>query len=290
MIDDPKCSPLQTRTVTHSGFTFTVDVAGPRDGPPVLMLHGFPQSRHAWWRQLHALGNAGFHCFAPDQRGYSSGARPAESEAYALDKLVGDALGIMDEIGIERFHLVGHDWGGHLAWTLAIRAPKRVTSLAVLSRPHPAAFAESLKRDPEQAGRSSHHSALLAPGTAEALRASGMAPFRSMFKQLRVPDEDAESYIATLSETGAIEAAINWYRAAAATLRDGAAPKVSTPTLFIWGDADSTVGRIAAELTADYVEGPYRFVAIPGAGHFLTDEAPEVVNAILLEHLDGVIE
>ena len=285
MVDDLECSRRQTRTVTCGGFSFTVDEAGPRDGSPVLMLHGFPQSRHAWWRQLDALGNAGFHCFAPDQRGYSAGARPIESEAYALDKLVGDALGIMDAVGIERFHLVGHDWGGHLAWTLAIRAPERVMSLVVLSRPHPAAFAESLKRDPEQAGRSGHHAALLAPGTADALRLSHMAPLRSMFKQQGVPDQDAESYIATLSEAGALEAAINWYRAAAGTLRDGSAPKVGLPTLYIWGDADSTVGRIAAELTAHQVEGPYRFAAVPGAGHFLTDQVPEAVNALLLEHL-----
>jgi pimeloyl-ACP methyl ester carboxylesterase len=208
-----------------------------------------------------------------------------ESEAYALDKLIGDALGIMDEVGVERFHLVGHDWGGHLAWNVAIRAPRRAMSLAILSRPHPAAFAESLERDPEQATRSRHHSALLAPGTADALRASGMAPLRSMLKRQGVPDEDAESYIATLSEEGAMEAAINWYRAAAGSFRDRSAPKVSAPTLYIWGDADATVGRIAAELTADHVEGPYRFSAIPGAGHFLTDQVPNVVNALLLEHL-----
>jgi pimeloyl-ACP methyl ester carboxylesterase len=287
MVDQLKCSPLQTFNIARGDLTFTVDVAGPRDGLPVLMLHGFPQSRHAWWRQLDILGNAGFRCFAPDQRGYSSGARPLESEAYALDKLVGDAFGIMDEVGVERFHLVGHDWGGHLAWTMAIRAPERVMNLAILSRPHPAAFAESFKRDPEQAGRSGHHAALLAPGTADALRACGMAPIRSAFKQQGVPDEDAESYVATLSEAGAMEAAINWYRAAASTLRDESAPNVSMPTLYMWGDADSTVGRIAAELTAHHVAGPYHFAAIPGAGHFLTDQVPEIVNARLLEHLSG---
>ena len=140
MVDDLERSRLTTRAVACDGLLFTVDVAGPPDGLPVLLLHGFPQSRRAWWRQLDALGNAGFRCFAPDQRGFSSGARPMESEAYALDKLIGDALGIMDEVGVERFHLVGHDWGGHLAWNVAIRAPRRVMSLAILSRPHPAAF------------------------------------------------------------------------------------------------------------------------------------------------------
>ncbi len=275
----------QTILIGHDGLTFSVDTAGPDSGPPVLMLHGFPQSRYAWRHQVTALADAGYRVFAPDQRGYSAGARPGDAQAYALDKLVGDALGMMDATGVQRFHLVGHDWGGHLAWTLALHVPQRIASLCVLSRPHPAAFAESLKQDAEQAARSGHHSSMLKEGFGQSLRSNGFESFRKMFKHQQVPDEVAERYLATLAEPGAIEAAINWYRAGAGTLRNATAGRIKMPTLYLWGSADATVGRYAAEATAKFIDAPFRFVEIPGAGHFLTDEVPERVCALLLEHL-----
>ena len=180
---------------------------------------------------------------------------------------------------------MGHDWGGHIAWTLAGRAPERIISLTVLSRPHPAAFAAAIKRDPDQPARSGHHGRLLQPGTADALRANDFSSFRAMFKQQGVPDEAADRYVEVLSDPGAVEAAIDWFRAGAGALRNAAAPTIAAPTLYIWGDADSTVGRMAAEGTAAHVSRPYRFEAIPSAGHFLTDEVPETVNRLLLRHL-----
>src|SRR5271155_4385293 len=109
----------ETREIGLGGLTFTVAVAGPADGPPVLMLHGFPETRHMWRHQLDALGREGFRAVAPDQRGYSAGARPKETEDYAVGHLVADALGLMDALGAPRFDLVGHDWGGQLAWLIA---------------------------------------------------------------------------------------------------------------------------------------------------------------------------
>lgn len=276
---------MTTHDLAAGGLVFRTDLTGPEDGDPVLMLHGFPQSRHTWRGQAKVLAERGFRCIAPDQRGYSPGARPAGTEAYALDNMVGDGLALMDALGADRFHLVGHDWGGHIAWTLAMRAPERIKSLTVLSRPHPAAFAHAMKNDPDQPARSGHHKWLLDPGTAAELRKGDMARFRAMFKDQGVPDEAADRYVEVLSDPGALEAAIDWYRAAATTFRNAEAPKIGAPTLYMWGDADSTVGRMAAEAVGQHVSGPYRFAAIPGAGHFLTDQVPEAVNPLLLDHL-----
>ena len=276
---------IQTNQIAAAGLNFTVDTAGPSDGAAVLLLHGFPQSRYAWRHQLPALAQAGFRAYAPDQRGYSAGARPGGSEAYTLDHLCGDALGLMDAMGANRFYLVGHDWGGHLAWTVALRAPQRVISLAVLSRPHPAAFAESFEKDAQQAARSGHHASLLLPGVAQHFRDSGFAAFRKMLAEQRVPEDAIVSYLATLAQPGAIEAAIDWYRAGASTFRNATAAKVIVPTLYLWGSADATVGRYAAQATTRFVGAPFRFVEIAGAGHFLTDERPDTVTSYLLEHL-----
>lgn len=277
-----------TQSVRVNGLDFTVDIVGPDSGPPVLMLHGFPQSRRAWRSQAAALAAAGFRAIAPDQRGYSAGARPGGLEAYAAENMVADALGLMDALGHERFDLAGHDWGGQIAWLTAVAAPQRIRRLAVLSRPHPAAFARAFSQDKAQAQRSGHHRTLLGEDAAAGIRADDFAGFRRMFAAQGVPGDTAQAYIDTLSPPGALEAAIAWYRAGgSAALRARDVPAVGLPTLYVWGDADATVGRMAAEGTAAFVTGPYRFEVIPGAGHFLTDEVPEAVNRLLLAHFAG---
>lgn len=279
---------IETRTVRVGGLDFTVDLDGLDGGTPVLMLHGFPQSRAAWRAQGAALGAAGYRTIAPDQRGYSPGARPDGIDPYAAANIVGDALSLMDAMGHDRFHLVGHDWGGQIAWLTAVRAPERILSLAILSRPHPAAFARAFAADPDQPKRSAHHKAFQDGSAAAGLRADDFAAMRAMFAAAKVPKTTADDYIATLSPPGALEAAIAWYRAGGSeSLRARDVPKIAARTLYVWGDADTTVGPMAAEGTAEFVTGPYRFERIAGAGHFLTDEAPEIVNRLLREHLDG---
>jgi pimeloyl-ACP methyl ester carboxylesterase len=276
----------ETHEIAANGLSFTVDLAGPPCGPAVLMLHGFPQSRVAWRSQAAALAAAGFRTVAPDQRGYSPGARPAGIEPYAAGNVVADALALMDALGHARFDLVGHDWGGQIAWLTSAAAPERIASLAVLSRPHPAAFARALERDPEQSKRSGHHRAFQDEAATEAIRADDFAGFRRMFAAQGVPAATAQAYIDTLSPPGALEAAIAWYRAGGAgSLRARDVPPGVMRTLYVWGDADATVGRAAAEATADFVTGPYRFEVIAGAGHFLTDQVPDTVTRLLLKHL-----
>ena len=275
---------LQTRTFTVGGLGFTVDTAGPDSGAPVLMLHGFPQTRHMWRHQVRALAAAGFHALAPDQRGYSRGARPAEVEAYATDRLTGDALDLIDACGARRFHLVGHDWGGQLAWLIAAAHPHRVATLTVLSRPHPAAFVRALAEDPEQAKRSQHHKGFREPDAIARLRQDDFKSLRKGLEREGIAAADAEVYLRTLAEDGALESAINWYRASVIA---AAIPPVSMPTLYIWGTADASVGRRAAELTAEFVRGPYKFVELDGGGHFIVDQFPDRIAELLIEHLRG---
>lgn len=277
-----------TTEISANGFRFTADSAGDASAPLVLLLHGFPQTRYTWRHQLPALAAAGFRAVAPDQRGYSPGARPSGALHYGVDALVGDALAIADALGAPRFHLVGHDWGAQLAWLLAARHPERVRSLTVLSRPHPAAFARALASDPKQSERSKHHRAFQDPNTAALLIEDGAKRLRRMLRDHGVPEVDAAAYVAPLATHDAIDSALNWYRAAfrgASTLAMSDLPAVRMPTLFLWGDADLTVGRPAAEATREFAKGSYRFVVIPGAGHFLTDQAPESVTRELLAHL-----
>ena len=272
---------IETRSIPLGDLTFTVDVAGPQTGAPALLLHGFPESRHMWRTQLEALAGAGFLAIAPDQRGYSRGARPKEEAAYRSDLLVADALQLMAVLGHERFHLVGHDWGGQIAWLIAASKPERIITLTALSRPHPAAFTKAMAEDPDQPKRSQHHRSFRDDGIFKQLREANLKPLRDALTRQGVMEADAERHIAILSEEGAIEAAINWYRASTIATP---VPAVTVPTLYIWGKNDATVGRLAAERTADYVSGPYRFIEID-AGHFLVEERPAEIAKALIAHL-----
>ncbi|MDB5479357.1 MAG: epoxide hydrolase [Caulobacteraceae bacterium] len=274
---------IETLEIRVGLHTFAVDMTGPADGASVLLLHGFPETRHMWRAQLEALAEQGFRAVAPDQRGYSAGARPSATDAYATEHLVADALGMMDALGAPRFHLVGHDWGGQLAWLIAAGHADRLLSLSVLSRPHPAAFARAMAEDAAQAERSRHHRAFRREDAVARMREAKLGPLREAILAQGVPPPDAEIYLATLMQPGGIEGAMAWYRASGVAGAD--TPAVAAPTLYVWGDADATVGRRAAELTAEHVTGPYRFVTLEGAGHFLVDQLPERVSDLIIGHL-----
>lgn len=280
--------PDITRIATRSGLVFDAWVAGPASGELVLMLHGYPQSRHTWRAQLPALAAAGYRVVAPDQRGYSPGARPdpADLANYHYDHLVGDAIDIAAACGHPqgRFHLVGHDWGGQVSWGVADRHPDRLASLTILSRPHPSAFVKALAMpDGDQKHRSRHHRAFLDPNTGPLMLADGARRLRRGLVEAGVPADAVEMYVSVLGTPEALEAALAWYRVQK-ELRV-ATGVITVPTLYVWGDADSSVSAAAAQGTAEFVSGPYRFVTLPGAGHFSTDQQPESVNQLLLEHL-----
>jgi pimeloyl-ACP methyl ester carboxylesterase len=279
-------------TIATPAGRFTALTAGERGAPLVILLHGYPQSRHSWREQVPALGAAGYRAVAPDQRGYSPGVRPDPNDLahYGIDRLVQDVLDIADAEGgsTARFHLVGHDWGGQVAWITATQHPDRVRSLSVLSRPHPAAFRRAYKEDADnQRYRSRHHKAFHDPNTATMLMENDAARLRTRLAEAGVPASSIDEYVSVLGTSQAMEAALAWYRAAGliAEMTIGA---VTVPTLYVWGEEDASVGRAAAEGTAQYVTGPYRFVPIPRVGHFVTDQVPGHVNTLLLAHLDNV--
>ncbi len=276
-------------TISTPEGTFLADVAGVAGAPLVLLLHGFPQSRFTWRDVMAPLAAAGLHAVAPDQRGYTPGVRPKDIASYATPRLVADVLDLADALGAETFHLVGHDWGGQVAWLTAADHPDRVETLTILSRPHPAAFARSFALDPEQSERSRHHRAMT-PELTDRWWADDCAALRAMLDHAGVPAPTIDGYLATFVEREALDAAMNWYRAAATEggLRAVDTADVTVPVLYLWGTADQTVGRRAAELTAEHVRGPYRFVEIEGAGHFLTDDhgAP-IVREALLAHISS---
>ncbi|MBS0520731.1 MAG: alpha/beta hydrolase [Proteobacteria bacterium] len=272
---------------TRSGLAFTIDAAGPAGGALVLLLHGFPESRHSWRAALPALAQAGYRAAAPDQRGYSPGARPDPTDLanYAFDKLIADAVDIADACGAagRRFHLVGHDWGGQVAWGVANAHPGRLASLTVLSRPHPLSFRRALlKADGDQKHRSRHHRKFLEPQTGPMLLEENARRLRRNLASQGVPDAAIEEHLGVLGHADALEAALAWYRA-----NKGLAADVGTiqvPTLYIWGDADATVGPDAAHGTGDFVGAAYAMEVLPGVGHFVMDQASARATDLMLEH------
>jgi pimeloyl-ACP methyl ester carboxylesterase len=267
--------------LTVGSQVFEVDVEGPEDAPAVLLLHGFPQSRHCWRRVRPYLSD--YRLVVPDQRGYSPGARPAEVEDYRLPALVGDALGLLDALGIEQAHVVGHDWGAAVAWQLGARHPDRVRTLTTLSVPHPRAFIEALRTDDDQRQRSLYMRDFAAPGYDATLLADDAAGLRAVFGGSS-RSVDVDRVVAAAQQPGALAAWLRWY--AAQRLEDIAdTPAVEVPTMHVWSDGDAALGRAGAVGTADWVTGPYRFEVLEGVSHWIPEEAADRLGRLLAEHL-----
>jgi pimeloyl-ACP methyl ester carboxylesterase len=272
--------------VDANGFTFTMRAAGRDDARPVLLLHGFPQNSWSWRPTLLALGERHFRAMAVDQRGYSDGARPEEVEAYALDHLVSDVLALADTLDLKTFDLVGHDWGGMVAWVTAARHADRVRSLCVISTPHPGALRAAWAHDADQVQRSGYMELFRRADEPEQLLlgADGSGSgIRAIFTGAGLDSSVADEYVATLTRPGAMTAALNWYRAEG--MGDEVLPPVVVPTLYVWSDGDAALGRTAAEATAEYVAGRYRFEVMPNVSHWVLEEAPDQFNDLLISHL-----
>ncbi|MGI8792538.1 MAG: alpha/beta fold hydrolase [Acidimicrobiales bacterium] len=270
------------------GLNFTARAAGPSDGRLVLLLHGFPETSRSWVHQLEALGRAGYRAIAPDQRGYSAGARPEGVDAYRMDHLVADVLAVADVAGGEQFDLVGHDWGGAVAWALASAHPDRLRTLTAVSTPHPMAFAAVLGQgEGDQASRSSYIEFFRDPSSTDGMLAHDGQGLRLLFVGSGLADDDAVAeYMAVLTQPGALDAALNWYRAVDLTAMSGIGP-IEVPTMYVWSTEDVALGREAAEATEQFVSGPYRFEVLDGVSHWIPEAAAEAFTALLLAHLDA---
>ena len=279
-------APLQLELGPH---VFDAVAWGPDDGEPVLLLHGFPQCAWVWRFVQPPLADAGLRSVAPDLRGYSPGARPLEVDAYRMDLLVDDVLGIADRLGWPRFHLVGHDWGGALAWHVAGAAPDRVRTLNVVATPHPRALAAAREAGAgpdgdDQAARSSYIDAFRAEGAEDLLLADGGAVFRAGLEAFGLGAEDAAHYVARIDSREAATGMLQWYRAARPEDAAAVGP-ITVPTMYVYPDADPALGPTAAAGTAAEVDGPYRYEVLAGVGHWAPEQAPDQLVPLLLEHL-----
>jgi pimeloyl-ACP methyl ester carboxylesterase len=269
---------VESLQITTRAGCFDALAAGPSGGRPVLFLHGFPEDAGQWQHQLRALAAQGLRAVAFDQRGYSPGARPTHVDAYRSQHLMQDVLDVAGELGWERFDLVGHDWGAAVAWMVAAAFPERLRSLTAVSVPHSSAFARALREDPEQGRKSAYFALFRTPGEAEERLLDGsMASFLAP-----LPQERIDHYVERMGRPGALTAALNWYRAMRAPARSG---PIIVPTLYVWSTGDAFVGEFAAQAAAAGVEGPYRFEVLEGISHWISEEAPERLGALLLEHL-----
>jgi pimeloyl-ACP methyl ester carboxylesterase len=269
--------------VRARGLVFDARAAGPATGELVVLLHGFPQTSACWTPVLEALAAAGYRAVAPDQRGYSPKARPTAVRAYRIPELVADVVGIADRLGAARIHLVGHDWGGMVAWNLAGRHSERVATLTAVSTPHPMALARAMVGS-AQPLRSAYVPFFQTPRLPELLLgARRQWGLRQLLAGSGLDLEWTETYARALAGPGALSAALAWYRAATpVSLRT---PRVGVPTLYVWGSRDPALGATAATTTARWVTGAYRFEVLPGAGHWLPEHHAQQLGCLLLQHL-----
>ena len=261
---------------------FRVRDDGPTDGPPVILLHGFPEASAGWHRIGSELAGDGRRVLAPDQRGYSPGARPSDVRRYRIEELGADVLALADTIGAQTFDLVGHDWGGAVAWYLAANAPDRLRTLTVLSTPHPRAMARSMLFS-TQALRSSYVAFFQIPRLPEVLLGASLEP---MLRSSGLGPTEAAAVRRAMSEPGALSAALAWYRAARARTL-WSIGSIDVATLYVWSTDDAALGRDAAEHTAQWVRASVPLRSTRRCGSL--DAAPSAgqLGALLRAHLDA---
>ena len=254
----------------------SLNVAEHGAGVPVILLHGWPDSGYLWRHQVPYLVDHGFRVVVPDLRGFGQSERPAGVAAYSLPTIIADVAGILDELGIQTAHVVGHDWGAAVAWFTAMLIPDRVRRLVVLSVPHPLAPATLRQRE-----MAWYQLLFQFEGIAEAqLQANDWALFRTFSRG----DGDQQRYLADLSRPGALTASLNWYRANLAPRMPGprpSLPPVTVPTLGIWSTGDHYLDGERMRMSADCVAGPWQYEEIPDASHWIPLDAPDRLNDLL---------
>lgn len=262
----------------------TLHVVDQGNGPVVLLIHGWPDSSYVWRHQIPALVNAGYRVIAPDLRGFGQSDRPTEVDAYKVATLLGDLKGVLATLGIERVNVVGHDWGAAISWQFATYFSPMVERLAVLSVGHPGATQyDGLK----QWEKHWYFLWFLFPGVAETVFPRNNW---AVFREFSQGQGDIEHYIEDLSRPGALAATLNLYRANMSPAAVGASgtpnmPPIQCPTMGIWGSNDFAMSESQMQRSGEFVKGTWRYERLEGVGHWLSTEAPERVNTLLLDFL-----
>jgi len=282
-----------------TGVTIEVASAGDPANPAILLLHGFPESHRTWRHQIPELARDHF-VLAPDQRGFGGSSKPGGVENYTPDKPVADLIALADHFGIDRFTLVGHDWGGAIAWMAALQRPDRVARLVIVNAPHPLVFQRTLLDDPAQRAASQYISAFRNPDFEQYIDRIGLENFfETSFAKYVDPAamaDERDAYLAQWSQPGAMTAMLNWYRASSIVVPepgedaprpawlDGPFPPVTQPTLVIWAMRDTAL--LPCQLDGlDALVPDLSIVQIPDAGHFVPWEEPEAVTAAIRDWL-----
>jgi epoxide hydrolase 4 len=281
--------PLLHGDVFVGGVRLHLVQAGREDGPPVLLLHGFPESWLAWRRQFAELAAAGFRMTAPVGRGYDLSDKPAAIRDYAMSRLTADALGVLDALQASTACVVGHDWGGIIAWRLAALHPERVERLVVINAPHPDAFRRVLLTSPRQFVRSTYALFFQLPYLPEAvLRSRDHGTLvRALLRTSRpgtFSEADLAAYRQAWSRPGALTGMLNWYRAAARW--PGATPRVRVPTLLLWGARDAALGFELARRSIELCDDG-RLEVLEDATHWVQHEESAAVNRAIVAFFGG---
>lgn len=275
---------VRTQRGDFRGFRATPARPDPALGD-ALLLHGWPEFASCWESTAALLLEQGMSIVAYDQRGYSPDVRPESVDEYTMAHLVADLDVISREVGLERFHLVGHDWGGMVAWHYAANHPERLLTSTVVSTAHPIAHAKQVRADPDQYERMAYMCSIQdhPEGVARTLLRNDGQRLIELYGG-DVPDGMAASYVERLSEPDAMLSVLKYYQAADGRERTASTP-ITVPTTFVWGSEDVAFTRGSAELSASYVEGPYRFVPLVGASHWLPESRPEDIARAVLERV-----
>jgi len=284
-------SSISIKEITFNGMTFNCRFAGNNAGIPVILLHGWPETSHMWEPLMAKLADEGYRCIAPDQRGFSPKARPAEVEAYDIRVLAGDVAALADTLKIGRFHLIGHDWGSAIGWATVTLHTDRILTWTAMSVPHVRAFAEAIRHDPKQRKMSRYM------GWFQWRHLPEWFLLRSNAKVLRDTwrkgsPEQVDAYLQVLGNKDGIRASLNYYRANYKMLKSGDEimqfGDLHVPTLLLWGKRDFALGRSGVEATAQFMKGPYRLVELD-ATHWLVQEAPSDCEREVLQHLKSIV-
>ena len=290
----------QSRLTLPTGVTLNVAMGGARGGEAILFLHGFPES-HRTWREIAPVLADDYFVVCPDQRGFAASDRPEGVEQYRTDRILEDLLALADQLELDRFTLVGHDWGGAVAWLAALRHPDRVKRLVIVNSPHPLLFQKSLIEDPAQRAASQYITAFRNPGMERGLEAMGLETFyaktfASHADISKVPDEERAAYLADWGAPGALTAMLNWYRAseiivpAVGEAADAPFwttlpfPILKVPTLVVWALGDTALLPVQLDGLDALVED-LTIVRVPDAGHFIPWEKPEPVIGAIREFM-----
>lgn len=267
----------------RDGLTFDVTDAGPEDGAPVVLLHGFPE-RATCWREVAPLLHAqGMRTYAPDQRGYSPGARPSGRSPYAVPELVADVVALIERIG-GPVHLVGHDWGANVGWSVAARHPELVTSWTAVSVPHPAAFVRAIKTS-RQGLRSWYMGLFQLPFVVEGLARWPGGPIDQGLRRSGMTREEVARFRSEIVEYGALPGALGWYRALPLSRGRGMGGRVRVPTTLVWSTEDTAIARPGIDGCAEHVEAPYDLVVLDGVSHWIPTHAPAALAAAILARI-----